>query len=210
MRRSLLPLAFLLSLSFAPSAVAQTVEDGFAAHDAGDYEKAKSILLPLAEAGDPRAMNRIGLMHDFGKGFPKAPATACDWYEKAAELNYRNSQSNLGVCFDEGIGRPRDAEKAIYWLTKAAEQNYTDAQVVLIRLLHQRDPRKAREWGQQAANAGSVPGRLLMEDYGLEYSGPRPGRYQKYCFILMVWLIKKPWGFCDYPVNPSALPPSPP
>jgi hypothetical protein len=46
----------VLALGLAAPAVAQTAEDGYAAYDAGDYAKARTILLPLAEAGDPKAM----------------------------------------------------------------------------------------------------------------------------------------------------------
>jgi TPR repeat protein len=196
----------ILALCLAAPARAQTAEEGYAAYDAGDYAKAKTILLPLAEAGDPKAMNRIGYMYRKGKGFPKNPTLGCDWYEKAAKAGFHQAQSNLSICFHYGEGRPKDIDKAIFWSTQAAEQGNIDSQVALVRLLHDRDPQKAREWGQKAANAGSVAARLMMEDYGLTYSGPRPSRYQKYCFILMVGLLKKPWDYCDYPVTASEPP----
>ncbi len=197
MRRSLLPLAFLLILSFAPPVSAQTVEDGFAAYDAGDYEKAKAILLPLAEAGDPRAMNAVGLLYSDGKAYPTNPTTACDWYEQSAQEGYSSAQANFASCFIRGQGRPQDREKASFWAEQAARQGNVESQVDLVHLYHQENPQKAQEWGQKAADAGSVTARLLMEEYGLRYSGPRPTRIQVYCYGMMVGLLKKPRNYCD-------------
>lgn len=180
----LLPALFALAL--AAPAPAQTVEDGFKAYDAGDYETAKSIFLPLAEAGDPRAMNTVGLMFAYGRGVEFSAATACDWFERAAELGHSRAQSNIASCFEYGRGRPQIASEAVRWATFSAEQGNVTAQVALVRLLHLDAPEDARKWGQKAADAGSVPARLMMEKFGLAYSGARPSRYQKYCFSLKV------------------------
>ena len=188
----------LLALAFAAPAAAQTVEDGFKAYDAGDYKTAKAILLPLAEAGDPRAMNLIGRMHELGKGYPKNPQQACDWFEKAAESGYVSAQVNLSLCYEKGTGRPIDVERAISWTEKAAAQGDVECQIDLIRLYHQKNPDKAKEWGQRAANKGSVAARLMLEAYHLGYTGPRPTRLQKYCFIVMVSVMNKPRNYCDF------------
>ncbi|MEZ0276766.1 MAG: tetratricopeptide repeat protein, partial [Roseimicrobium sp.] len=46
---------------------------------AKDYTKAASFVKPLAEAGDPWAMNTLGVMHEFGYGMPKEDAVALQW-----------------------------------------------------------------------------------------------------------------------------------
>lgn len=198
-----------LTLALAAPAAAQTAEDGFKAYDAGDYKTAKAILLPLAEAGDPRAMNRIGRMHKQGNEFPADPVLACDWYEKAAELGYVGGQNNLAICYQKGIGRNTDIDKAIFWTERAAEQGSVDNQVELIRLYFDRDRGKAKYWGQKAANAGSITARFLMDEYKITYSGPRPTRFEKYCYILMIGILKKPRDYCDRPNSSPAFQPLP-
>jgi TPR repeat protein len=194
--RRVLPV-LILALGLAAPAVAQTAEEGYAAYDAGDYAKARTILLPLAEAGDPKAMNRIGYMHDLGKGFPKNPTTACDWYEKAANAGYARAQNNLGLCYKEGSGREKNIDSAIHWIEMAAEQGDLDCQIDLVRLYYKRNPERARYWGQKTADRNSVIGRLVMDGLGIPYMGPKPSRIESYCFLVMIDFIGKQDDYCD-------------
>jgi TPR repeat protein len=194
--RRVLPV-LILALGLAAPAHAQTVEEGYAAYDAGDYAKARTILLPLAEAGDPKAMNRIGLMYDFGKGFPKNPTLGCDWYEKAANAGYARAQSNLSLCYKEGSGRPKDIDLDIHWNEMAAEQGDLDCQIDLIKLYHKRNPERARYWGQKTADRNSVIGRLVMDGLGIPYTGPKPSRLESYCFLVMIDFFGKKDDYCD-------------
>jgi TPR repeat protein len=194
--RRVLPV-LILALGLAAPAVAQTAEEGYAAYDAGDYAKARTILLPLAEAGDPKAMNRIGYMHDLGKGFPKNPTTACDWYEKAANAGYARAQNNLGLCYKEGSGREKNIDSAIHWIEMAAEQGDLDCQIDLVRLYYKRNPERARYWGQKTADRNSVIGRLVMDGLGIPYAGPKPSRIESYCFLVMIDFIGKQDDYCD-------------
>ncbi|WP_135079241.1 sel1 repeat family protein [Terasakiella sp. SH-1] len=88
---------FILVILFTLPAYAQTVEDGYKAYDVGDYETAKSIMLLLAEQGNPKAMNAMGNFYSEGKAFPENAKIACDWYEKAANKEYASAQNNLGL-----------------------------------------------------------------------------------------------------------------
>ena len=56
-------------------AVAMT-GDAQSAYDNGQFEEARRIWVPLAEAGDPEAQFRLGLLFDLGQGVPKDLATA--------------------------------------------------------------------------------------------------------------------------------------
>jgi len=38
-------------------------------YDDGDYEATKKLRAPLSHEGHPKAINMIGLMHEFGRGF---------------------------------------------------------------------------------------------------------------------------------------------
>jgi TPR repeat protein len=187
----------ILALGLTAPAVAQTAEEGYAAYDAGDYAKARTILLPLAEAGDPKAMNRIGYMYRKGKGSSQNPTMACDWYEKAARAGFVRAQRNLGICYKEGSGREKNIDSAIHWMEKAAEQGDLDCQIDLIKLYHKRNPERARYWGQKTADRNSVIGRLVMDGLGIPYTGPKPSRLESYCFLVMIDFLGKKDDYCD-------------
>jgi len=118
--------ALLLTLLLSPAAMAddaqdQQVEIGVKAYDDGDYQRAKDILLPLAEAGIPEAMHIIGRMHEGADVFPNDPKLECDWYERAAKLGLGKSMYNLSICYNHGKGRENNRERMLYWRTLAAE-----------------------------------------------------------------------------------------
>ena len=48
-------------------------EDGMVAYNRGDYVPAIRLFRPLAEAGNPKAQNQIGLMHRKGEGDAAQP-----------------------------------------------------------------------------------------------------------------------------------------
>ncbi len=189
----------VLALGLAAPAVAQTEEDGYAAYDAGDYAKARTLLLPLAEAGDPKAMNRIGNMYDFGEGVSRNLTVACDWYERAAQKGLAVGQYNFGLCLDYGDGRPRNAEQAAFWNHKAADQGYVDAQIFLLRHYAETDRKQAQAWGQKAADQGSVVARVVMRGYGMTYSGPQASRFDIFCVLIMNTILNRPLDYCDPP-----------
>ena len=91
----------------ATSAQDALVEQGVAFYDNEDFPKAKDILLPLAEAGHPKAMHFIGRMHEGTNVFPNNPVLECNWYERAANSGYPSSMYNMSICYD-GNGRPDD------------------------------------------------------------------------------------------------------
>jgi TPR repeat protein len=197
MNRLLAVLTLLFSLSITP-AFAQTVEDGFKARDAGDYEKAKSILIPLAEAGNPKAANTIGRLHSNGWGYVQNKKLACDWFEKSAKAGYVSGQSNFGSCFRSGEGRPLDYQKAIFWKEKAAKQGNVNAQNVLGYLYwKQKDKEKAAYWWQQAESAGSTRARVSMWILGIEHDGKQATLGDIACELVMTGIIGKQWGYCD-------------
>lgn len=73
-----------------------------------DYAKAASLVKPLAEAGDPWAMNFLGVMHEFGYGVARDDSAALQWMRKAAEKGDGRALFNLGSRYASGQGVPRD------------------------------------------------------------------------------------------------------
>ena len=158
-RLSLFIAALLLTLSLSAMAHADTaqdvqVEEGVKAYDAGDYQRAKDILLPLAEAGHPKAMNMVGLMHYDTPVFPNDPVVECDWYEKAAHAGYPSGMYNMSICFD-GNGRPLNSDASKAWLLKAADHGHISAMINLAAL----DTAKGSDylkWHRMAVRHGNV------------------------------------------------------
>lgn len=100
---------------------------GYAAYKMGQYDDARAIWLPLAEAGDPRAQEYVGMLYEHGQGVAAEPATALFWYRKAAASGDVTAQYNLGVALLDGrLGEP-DAEEGRHWLEQAAAHGDRDA-----------------------------------------------------------------------------------
>jgi uncharacterized protein len=75
-----------------------------------------------AEAGDPSAQNRLGLLYDEGVGVPQDYRQAKEWFEKAAKQGHVGAQANLGTLYLQGAGAPQSAQMAVFWFSRAAEQ----------------------------------------------------------------------------------------
>jgi len=61
----------LATQSPATPVVAGDFEDGLAAHEAGDYQKAFRLWKPLAEQGHAKAQASLGWMYEQGRGVLK-------------------------------------------------------------------------------------------------------------------------------------------
>lgn len=146
----------------ADEAQDRLVEQGVAAYDAGNYQRAKDILVPLAEAGHPKAMNIVGLMYSKGFGYPSNRTTACDWYERSANEGYSSGSFNLSHCYYHGSGRPQDEREWLFWTKKAALQGHKGAQGNLAGLYVETDRDEYLYWAQKAAAQGNARAKVLM------------------------------------------------
>lgn len=133
---------------------------GLAAYDAGDYDKARRIWLPLAEKGDVRALRGMGKLYEKGRGVDRDFAMAIKWYRPAAERGDAESQYRLSVGYAYGLGVKKDEAVALTWLKKAAANGQKRAQKSLARAYEDglfgvpRDPEQAKYWYDKA-NSGS-------------------------------------------------------
>jgi len=109
---------------------------GYAAYKAGSYDRAIGLRMPLAEAGDPRAQEFIGILYEEGHGVPKDIGVALSWYERAAEGGDMAAQYNLGRIFLEGKLIEPDVERGRELLERAADQGDQDALALLQTLTH--------------------------------------------------------------------------
>lgn len=183
--------------AFADEAQDALVEQGVVAYDAGNYERAKSILLPLAEAGHPKAMNMVGRLHDGTSVFPDDPKIECDWYEKSAIAGYISAQSNFSTCYYKGDGRTKDIDKWIYWIEKSAHQGRTLSQAALAGYYVKRDRNKYLYWAEQAIAGGSKGIAVLMWLNGDKQDVVDVSPIDIACVVVMIGWLKKPSDHCE-------------
>jgi TPR repeat protein len=79
----------------APAAFAGPWEDGMAAYNRGDYVPAMRVFRALAEQGNAKAQNVLGVMFRKGQGVPKNPARAHMWFAFAAKRGEAGARAEL-------------------------------------------------------------------------------------------------------------------
>jgi len=106
----------------AMPAIAAAIDDGQTAYNAGDYATALRLWRPLAEQGDARAQNNLGVMYENGKGVAQDISEAVRWYRLAAVQGYGGAQYDLGLAYAIGRGGVRrDPVRAYMWFSLAAQ-----------------------------------------------------------------------------------------
>jgi Sel1 repeat len=133
--------------------------DARRAFDAGRFEVARHLWLPLAAAGDAEAALDLGLLYDLGSGVPQDSSTAYRWYRQAAKAGLAQAAFNVAVLLDSGAGVPRDGAEAALWYARAAAGGYHRAQYALAQLYAAgdgvpRNPATAAAWYRAAARGG--------------------------------------------------------
>lgn len=131
----LVPCICVLLAACASEAPTQArFDDGTAAYDAGDYEKAYSIFRELADNDDIAALRNVALMERRGLGTDKDPQAAIADYKEAAEKGLPTAQSDLAEMYLDGEAGPPDPKAALPWLERAVAANHPMAQFHLAEL----------------------------------------------------------------------------
>jgi len=78
------------------------------------------LLRPLADRGDPKAQNRIGVMYQRGSGVPPDYTDAVSWFRQAADQGDADAQNNLAFMYLYGRGVSKDYISAYMWFSLAA------------------------------------------------------------------------------------------
>lgn len=89
-------------------------------YDRTDTTSALASWLPVAEAGDVEAMNRVALIFEGAFGGQPDPQRAADWYRRAADAGHRPAMYSLGVILEQGKGVPKDILEALNWYRRAS------------------------------------------------------------------------------------------
>lgn len=156
-------IALLLSamvLAFAPvPAFADPLEDALRAHDEGRYVEARALLLPLAEAGNVDAQNRLSHMNWYGEGAPSDYAAAELWSRKAAAQGSAAAHFDIGAHYYTGTGVEKDVSKAFEWQLKSAELGdpegaHNVSKFYQLGIGTAADPLKSAYWWNRALDMG--------------------------------------------------------
>ncbi|GJL81875.1 MAG: hypothetical protein DHS20C01_15090 [marine bacterium B5-7] len=117
----------IIALLIHPPLWAQSFDDGVAAFESMDYERAAKIWEPLATSGHVLSQYNMGLLYEEGLGVPKDPDLSFFWYRLAALNGHDTAQYNLGGLYFRGIGVEQSIDQAIYWWRKSADAGNVDA-----------------------------------------------------------------------------------
>jgi TPR repeat protein len=136
-------------------------------YNRGNFTAAIGPLLAIAERGDAKAQNLLGVMYEKGEGVPVNLAQAAQWYRRAADQQYATAQNNLGWMYATGRGVTRSDVEAVQWYQRAAQQGESAGQANLGVMYEggrgvSRSYAQARYWYQRAAEQGEAAGQTNL------------------------------------------------
>ena len=105
----------------------------------GDFGRVVAELAPLAERGDGRALNLLGVLYQNGWGVTRDAAHAASHYRRAADLGFSRALHNLGRLYRSGLGLARDSTEAARLWKIAGRHGYVASQAALGALYYAGD-----------------------------------------------------------------------
>ena len=168
MRRFLVYVVAVLSLTLSAAVAAGSYEDGRKAYDAGDFDKAMAVWAPAAESGDADSQYGMGLLYSEGIVVPMDDLEALKWFGLAADQSHGDAQYKLGVMHANGWGVPMSEVEAMKWYALASENGVTAAQVSLGTMYQngfsvEQDKIEALKWFSVAVKLGDEDARIHQE-----------------------------------------------
>ena len=142
----------ILALGLLLAGCNSGAEDPRAAFENQQYELARDLWLPRAEAGDPAAQNAIGTIYYLGLGVGRNDDKALQWFEKAARQGHPGAQRNAGMMYLDGRGADQDYLTAYMWFYAADKQGNDSADMYINTLVNKLTPTqqiKARRTADQ-------------------------------------------------------------
>jgi TPR repeat protein len=119
---AVLPLLSAFLFGSISASAADAVDNAIEAMERRDYAAAWQLLLPLAEAGDPRAQARVGLYYFGGKmGIAQDHMESFKWFMRSAIQGYGVGQYLVGISYGSGAGVATDPLHAHVWFSLAAQ-----------------------------------------------------------------------------------------
>ncbi len=93
----------------------------YTAYDRANYASALQVWLPLAQAGDPNAQNKVGEIYERGIGGAPDYELAALWYRRSADQGFPRAQINLGFLYERGLGVTEDRKAALNLYREASD-----------------------------------------------------------------------------------------
>ena len=150
-RRLWLAAAAASAALVALPALAQSVQAGVEAWQAGKHGDAVRQWQPLAERGDPDALFNLGHAYRLGRGVPQNMGMAERFYERAARAGHVEAQAMHGLLLFQNGRR----QEAMPFIQRAAERGDPRAQYVYGTALFNGDV-VARDWPRAFAYVSSA------------------------------------------------------
>lgn len=165
----------VLLIAVNTTAWGDSLLDGFAAYEDGDFQSAYRIWKPLAEQGDAFAQFHLGSLYRNGQGVPQDFVEAANWYRLAAEQGHDLAQGVLGGLYIIGQGVPQNYKESLRWFSLSAEQGSEIGQVGLSWLYSegkgvQRDLIQAHKWANLSAAQGNETATQIRDAVASEMS----------------------------------------
>ena len=135
-----------------------------------DYSDSLYWSWKAAKAGEPIAMNNLGVLYSKGQGTAQNYEEAFHWYCEAAERGFDIAMSNVAYYYVYGKGVDIDLDKSVEWFKKAIAAGWEDGNGDLPRtakiagIMHKA---KAGDLEAQADYADELRGiGLALEQFG--------------------------------------------
>ncbi|HVJ53579.1 MAG TPA: tetratricopeptide repeat-containing serine protease family protein [Aliidongia sp.] len=169
-----------------------------------DYDKAISLLKPLADAGNPEAEKQLGALYFKGIGTSADSNRALKLFLAAAKTGDPDAEKDVGIVYQTGPADLQNDAEAVKWFRAAAEQGNSEAQS-LIGFMYRngrgvaRDPKEALRWTVKAAEQGHA---VALANVGTQFADGfgLPQNYALALFWLDVALLRMP---NDNPSRPA-------
>ena len=171
-------------------ASAHKLQDGVAAYTHGNFDKALSLLKPLASRGDAYAEMTLGLIYAKGQGVKQDYAEAANWYGKGCGKGqcFRADQSRpvlrAGPRRDAGLCRsgemvPQSGRSGSTFAAGSLASLYANGQGV------KQDYADAARWYRKAADKGDVAAEVNLASLYLRGAGVSKSDHEA-----SIWLRK--------------------
>lgn len=163
-------IALLCASAVSAQDAGEGYEAGVAAFEAENYERAREILLPLAEAGDAQAQYVLAKLYENGgDGVMRSLTKAADWYRLAAESGLADAQNNLALLYIQGHGAPRSERRAFELWLDAARNGHRQAQYNVALAYYQgtgteQNQAEAAEWFRKGAASGLAESQFALAE----------------------------------------------
>jgi TPR repeat protein len=101
-------------------------EDGMVAYNRGDYVPAMKLFRPLAQAGNAKAQNVLGVMYHKGEGVARSPGRAFMWFSLAAKKGDASAKASLPEMSRQMT--PAEMSQAKDMMAACEASNYRDCE----------------------------------------------------------------------------------